>query len=111
MISPRILSSSPRKWESMAPTTRCGRMGPRLREGDEKERPCDLVRIAVGACLPRRALAFPLGEERVRGTPHPNPPPQGGREFLGRRNAAVRDGRAVLFSLPLDGGGSGWGCA
>ena len=34
-------------------------------------------------------------------TPHPNPPPQGGRE----------DHRllARFFSLPLDGGGLGWG--
>jgi hypothetical protein len=35
------------------------------------------------------------------GTPHPGPPPQGGREKLGKV--------AAVLPRPLDGGGSGWG--
>src|SRR5258707_144861 len=34
------------------------------------------------------------------GTPHPDPPPQGGRE---------QNGVAPSYPLPLDGGGLGWG--
>ena len=50
------------------------------------------------AKLLRRSLLAPLVKHLEQGHPPPNPPPQGGR-------ASARQ----YLSLPLDGGGSGWG--
>jgi hypothetical protein len=56
----------------------------------------------------RFALFYPRGSTfLIAPTPHPNPPPQGGRGLIERFFYA----RPPFYSRTLDGGGLGWGWA
>jgi hypothetical protein len=68
---------------------------------------------AVDACLFRVALGpeRPVPVGRRHSTPHPGPPPHGGREIEGLTFADPRWDGEESASLPPCGGGPGWGGA